>query len=69
MKRYPPTFGEAETVAAPDYLLLMSENGRALPYGITGLGIDFGTLTNPTTIISLDGGSITAPSRLPIDFG
>ena len=69
MKRFPPTFGEHETILAPDYLLLMSEAGRALPYGITGLGIDFGTLTNPTTIISLDGGTITAPKRLPIDFG
>ncbi len=69
MKRFPPTFGEWETLAAPDYLVVMTEAGRALPYGITGFGIDFGTLTNPTTIVSLDGGTIAAPSRLPFDFG
>jgi hypothetical protein len=69
MRRFPPTFGEDETVVAPDYLVLMSEAGRALPYGITGLGIDFGTLASPTTIISLDGGTLASPSRLPLDFG
>jgi hypothetical protein len=69
MKRFPPTFGESETVVAPDYLVVMSERGRALPFGITGIGIDFGTLAAPTTIISLDGGTIVAPSRLPLDFG
>jgi hypothetical protein len=69
MSRLPSTLGEWEVVQAPDYLAVLTEAGRAMPYGITGIGIDFGTVTNPTTIISLDGGGITAASRLPIDFG
>jgi hypothetical protein len=69
IRRLPTTLGEDEIVRAPDYFAVLTERGRAMPYGITGIGIDFGTVTNPLTWLSLDGGSIASASRLPIDFG
>lgn len=69
MDRLPSTLGEWEVAAAPDYLALMTEAGRALPYGFTGISLDFGTCTSPTTVFGLDFGTVTAASRLPIDFG
>ncbi len=69
MKRLPSTLGEWEVVAAPDYLAVMTEAGRALPFGFTGISLDFGTVTSPTTVYGLDFGTATQPSRLPIDFG
>jgi hypothetical protein len=68
-KRIPSTLGEPEIVEAPDYLAVLTEGGRALPFGITGISIDFGTIAAPLTWLGIDGGTIASPSRLPLDFG
>ena len=60
---------EDEIVQADQYLAVMVEDGRAMPFGFTGISFDFGSITAAFVNVGIDGGSITSPSRLPIDFG
>jgi hypothetical protein len=69
LRRIPATFAEDETVQSADGLAIMTEGGRAFPFSFTGLTLDFGTVTSPFLNVGIDAGSITAPSRFPIDFG
>lgn len=69
LRRIPETFAEDETVRSDDGLAIMTDRGRAFPFAFTGLGFDFGTITAAMTAISIDAGSITSPSRFPVDFG
>jgi len=69
LRRIPSTLGEDEIVQAPQYLAIMVEDGRAMPFGFTGIGYDAGSITAAFENVTFDFGSITSPSRLPIDFG
>lgn len=69
LRRIPSVLAEDEIVQAPQYLAIMVEDGRAMPYGFTGIGYDAGAITAAFENVTFDFGSVTAPSRLPIDFG
>jgi hypothetical protein len=69
LRRIPSVLAEDEIVQAPDYLAVMVENGRAMPYGFTGISFDAGSITAAFVNVGFDFGSIASPSRLPIDFG
>jgi hypothetical protein len=69
LRRIPSVLAEDEIVQAPQYLAVMVEDGRAMPYGFTGISFDAGSITAAFVNVGFDFGSITSPSRLPIDFG
>ena len=69
LRRIPSVLAEDEIVQAPDYLAVMVESGRAMPYGFTGIGYDAGSITAAFENVTFDFGSVVSPSRLPIDFG
>ena len=69
LRRIPSVLAEDEIVQAPDYLAIMVEAGRAMPFGFTGITFDAGSITSPFLNVGFDFGSIVSPSRLPIDFG
>lgn len=69
LRRIPSVLAEDEIVQAQDYLALMVESGRAMPFGFTGIGYDAGSITAAFENVTFDFGSLVAPSRLPIDFG
>ncbi len=69
LRRIPSTFAEDETVQSADGLAIMTEGGRAFPFSFTSLSFDFGAITSPFLNVGVDAGSITSPSRFPIDFG
>ena len=69
LRRIPSVVAEDEIVQAPQYLAIMVEDGRAMPFGFTGIGYDAGAITAAFENVTFDFGSITSPSRLPIDFG
>lgn len=69
LRRIPSVLAEDEIVQAPQYFAIMVEDGRAMPFGFTGIGYDAGSITAAFENVTFDFGSLTSPSRLPIDFG
>lgn len=69
LRRIPSVLAEDEIVQAPDYLAVLVEAGRAMPFGFTGIGYDAGAITAPFLNVTFDFGTFTDPARLPIDFG